>query len=199
MAHQMETRIQTYQRHVWTEAEREYVRCHYGGTKPSAALIAQHLGVTQHAVMGQVQKLGLARRTARRWTTEEKERLRDLMGKYAPGTVAKKLNRSISSVVVMASRTGVSRHLREDWYTKQETSAILGQDHHWVQRLIDEGKLQAAYHYGADAPERGMRHIKRNALRRFIRMYPEELQGRNVDMVQLVEILAGILVPYTEN
>ena len=48
-------------------------------------------------------------------------------------------------------------------------------------------------------PERGKRHIKRNALRRFIRTYPEELLGRNVDMVQLVEILAGILVPHTED
>ena len=44
-----------------------------------------------------------------------------------------------------------------------------------------------------------MWHIAEKDLRAYIRRYPEELNGRNVDLIAIVEILAGILTTNSEH
>lgn len=182
-------------KHIWTEDEREIVRRDYAHTHASRRAIAQHLGISEFAVAGQIAKMGIAKRSdRRRWARQEDERLMELMPRYSPGKIAKLLHRSLNSVVVRSKRLGISRRVRDGWFTKQEVGEILGVDHHWIQRRIDCGALKATYHYGVRPQKNGAVcwHIAEADLRRFIRRYPCELTSRNVDLLMIVDILAGV-------
>lgn len=181
--------------HKWTEEERDIVRRDYHGDKASAEAIAAYLGVTFCAVKGQVQKLGLARQDRRPWTRKEDNRLQRLMRKECPRNVAIKMHRSINSVVLRAKRLSISRRDRDGWFTKADACAILGVDHKWVQKRIDLGVIEATHHNEESPPQKGggsCWHIEQSALVKYIRRYPEELTSRNVDLIMIVDMLAGI-------
>ncbi len=188
--------------HRWTDEEREIIRRDYKHTHESSRNLADILSrrcgdkITQFAVVGQITIMGIAKRDdRRRWTPEEKERLPDLIHQYCPRRVAKIMHRSINSVVVQSKRLGISRRDRDGWFTKREVCEILGMDHHWVQRRIDSGALKATYHTERHPGKNGNApwHIDSADLVLFIRKYPEELNGRNVDLSMIVDLLAGII------
>jgi hypothetical protein len=148
-------------------------------------------------VAGQIMNMGLGNRSdrARRkpWSEEEDEQLHELLGKYAPRTVAEKMGRTLNSVVIRGKRLGISRRCRDGWYTKMECCEILGMDHRWVQRRIDEGTLKATWHFGTKPCKQGLQewHIEERDLIDFIKRFPHELNGRNVDLIQIVGLLSG--------
>jgi len=182
--------------HKWTEEERLIVRRDYKGTHASAKEIGDRLGVSFLAVRGQVLRMGITFQDRHYWTPKQDEQLRTLMPRYAPRRVAHMMHRSLNSVVVRAKRLGISRRTRDGWYTKQDVCEILGVDHKWLQRRIDSGALKARYHYPYHKPGiLGMAcwEIDEKDLVRYIRRYPQELIGRNVDIIQIVELLAGLL------
>ena len=182
--------------HKWTDEERDIIRRDYRHTHGSRRKIAEHLGVTEYAVAGQISNMGIAKRDDRRpWHPEEKERLTDLMPRYCPRRVALLMHRSLNSVVVMSKRLGISRRVRNGWFTKQEVCEILGMDHKKVQKRIDSGKLIASYHYDHRPQKLGGSawHITEESLRDYIRRYPEDLTAKNVDIITIVELLAGII------
>lgn len=183
------------QKHKWTEEERLIVRRDYLHTSLSAQTIGHKLGVTGNAVKGQVQSMGLSRISRRPWLPEEDELLGDLISRLAPSTVARRLHRSINSVVIRTRRLGFSRRVRNGWYTKNDVCEILGVDHHWIQRHIDSGILKANWHNDSKPQKNGAAcwHISEVALKEFLRKYPSELTGRNVDLFAIVDILVGIV------
>jgi len=193
--------------HRWTEEELLIVRRDYQGTMRSAAAIAQYLSamtgenITMYAVTGQVQKLGISFIRRKSWTTDEDERLSDLIGKYDPKKIARIMGRSVNSVVVRSKRLGCSRRARNGWFTKREVCEILGVDHRLAQAWIDAGKLKASWHHDAKPQQKGGAcwHVEEKDLRDFLRRYPTELVGRNVDLVTIVHILAGIKDERQEN
>ena len=183
-------------RHRWTPEEDDVVRTNYEGTHASRDAIALRLGVTPYAVASRVSKLGLAKITDRqRWDPDQDERLRELLEKHPPDRVAKIMKRSVNSVTMRARRIGASRRDRFGWYTMAEVCQILGSDHKWVRRRIDDGSLKASWHHGHEPQKTGQGawHIDQSDLKDFLRRYPEQLNGRNVDLVAVVEILAGIV------
>jgi len=182
--------------HKWTDEERQIVRRDYRGTHQSAQQIADNLSVSFCGVKGQVQRMGISfRPDIKYWTLEEEERLAELITKYPPYSVARKMKRSTNSIITKIKRMGLSRRARDGWYTKKEVCEILGVDHHWVQARIDCGTLQASWHNGVKPQQNGGAHwhIEEEDLKSFIRKYPHELHGRNIDVCQVVEILTGIL------
>jgi len=187
--------------HNWTDEEREIVRRDYSHTRASAIHLAvkiSHLSgarVTEFAVKGQISKMGIAKRSDRHpWSQREKDKLARLMPRYSPLRIARKMHRSVNSVVVMSKRLGISRRHRDGWFTKREVCEILGMDHKWVQRRIDSGAIKATPHYETIPQQLGGSawHIEEKDLRDFIRRYPEELTARNVDLIMIVDMLAGI-------
>ena len=192
-----ETRNKTPGRknHRWTQEELEIIKRDYQGTTKSRLAIAERLGVTQFAVAGQIARLGLCQTSDRkRWTPEEDGRLAELVFTLSMTQVAKEMNRSINAVTIRAKRLKLSRRIRNDWYTLNEVTEILGKDHHWVRRRIDDGRLKATPHYDRVPQATGGSswHINRKDLKAFLQAYPHELNGRNVDLVAIVDILAGL-------
>lgn len=182
--------------HRWTEEERAIVRRDYQGTHASAAKIAANLGVTQCAVTGQIARLGISiRPDYRPWTKEEDAKLAELIQTYCPGRVAKIMNRSINGVTVRSKRLNISRRARNGWFTKTEVCEILGVDHKWIQNRIDSGALKASWHNPDMKPGKlgaACWEILEEDLRHYIRTYPQELTGRNIDVITVVDILCGV-------
>jgi len=184
-------------KHQWTEEERAIVRAEYQGTKRSAQEIANRLGqgITANGVHGQCAKMGILKPKSPYWKESEVKKLIKLIPKYSVTEVAKRLHRSINAVNLKVKRLGLYWRDHEDWYTKKEVMEICGVDHKKVQTWIDLGVLKARWHNPEREPQQngmGMWHIDREDLRAFIRRYPQELLGRNVDLIQIVDILVGL-------
>jgi len=188
--------VQVRENHRWTDYEKDIIRSDYKHTRESVIELADRLGVTDNAVKGQIVIMGIGKSDDRHpWSPEEKERLAELIPQSCPRRVARMMRRSINSVVVMAKRLNIRRRYRTGWFTKREVCEILGHDHRWVQRRIDSGALVATYHHEARPQKNGVRswHVSEQDLTRFIRKYPEELVGCNMDIMMIVELLAGIV------
>lgn len=185
------------QNHQWTDDERDIIRRDYKHSHKSRRALAARLGVTENRVASQIAKMGIARSDDRHpWSPKEKERLAELIPLYCTRRIARMMHRSLNSVEVMARRIKASRLHRTGWFTKREVCEILGHDHKWVQRRIDSGALPATYHYEDHRPtQKGMSawHIEEADLVRYIRRYPQELVGVNLDIILIVELLAGII------
>jgi len=182
--------------HNWTDEERDIIRRDYKHNRKSRQELAARLGVTEYGVAGQISNMGIAKSDDRHpWTPQEKERLAKLIPQYCPRRIARMMHRSLNSVVVMAKRINAPRRYREGWFTKREVCEILAHDHKWLQRRIDSGALKATYHYEERPTQKGMSawHIEKADLVKFIRKYPQELVGCNIDIIMIVELLAGII------
>ena len=184
--------------HSWTQEEKDIVRREYAGTNRSRHEIAVRIGVSDCAVTGQITKMGLAKITDRRpWTDKEEEKLAELIGRETVPKIAKIMKRTINAINVRAKRIHAMKRDRNGWYTKREVSEILGTDHHWVQKRIENGSLRATRNNEEQEPRKNRGaywRIDEKDLKEFIRRHPQELNGRNVNLCQVVEILAGLLV-----
>lgn len=178
----------------WTASDDEVLRSDFRGTALSSEAIAHKLSRTLQAVKSRAYKLGLARQMHQRWTEGDDERLYGLMGRYPLARVAKLLNRSVDSVSIRARKLGAGCRAKDGWYTLTEVCQILGVHSTWLRRRIDSKQLKASYHHGGTPQVKGLAswHIREAALRKFIVRYPQDLMGRNVDLVQVVAMLAGI-------
>ena len=178
--------------HNWTPEEDDIIRRDYRHTIASKKEIAYKLGVSWPAVNGRIQLMGIAKRTDRmKWSEDQDDKLIELMGIYSPYTVARKMHRSVNSVCVRFSRLHGSRLARNGWFTKRELCELLGMEHRWVQARIDSGAIKATYHYGSRPGQKGMSawHIEEKDLRAYLIKHSIELNGRNVDLPLIIDII----------
>lgn len=185
----------TRRTHKFTDDELEIIRRDYKGTVASQRQIAQHLGLTRWQVHYALEGMCLNHRwNEKYWTEKEDNFLRNHVDHYSEKRFSQILRRSRNSIKVRLTRLGLSRRNRDGWYTMKEVCEILGVDHHKVSRWINLGLIGASYHHGHKPQKNGSGywHIRREDLAIFIRKYPQELLGRNVDMIQVVEVLVGL-------
>jgi len=139
--------------------------------------------------------LGRCKSRSKPWTPDEDEKLAELITRFSPKTVSKKMRRSVGSVVQRCSRKKLSLRGRYGWYTVVDAAEVLGVSRSWVQARINTGILKAVPHYdnGQPAPGTGgLWHIDEKDLAAFIRKYPQELKGRNVELIAVVDLLVGL-------
>lgn len=182
-------------KHKWLENEYDIVRREYNGRNETSKRIADKLGVTLYAVKGQAARMGIMMDKSPDWTDNEIEKLTELITQYAPITVSRILHRSINSIVVKAKRLGLSRRIRDGWYTKKDVCEILGVDHKKIQGYMDRGELKASYHNGVKPQQNGGAcwHVKQCDLKKFIEDNIGDFQGRNVDLTTIIWLLTGRL------
>jgi len=182
----------------WTEAEDDLLRLEYRQTHRSAMEIAVSLGIPWGQVRSRCGLLGLSKRTGRLnkryWTLAEDEKLKELIHCYSVPYIGHLLHRSANLVKIRATRLKLCLRSRDGWYTKAEVCEILGVDHKRVQFYIDNGQLRASYHNGHKPSQTGMAmwHIDEADLCAFIKKYCHEFNGRNVDLTQIVYLMADL-------
>ena len=177
--------------HSWSAADDELMRLHYRGDRQSIRWLAERIGCTEIAVKGRVQRLGLALAQHRKWTPEEDRRLRDIYHSHRPETIARMMGRTIGSIVNRSKRLKINRRVHDGWYTLAEACEILGRESGWVREKIKSGDLT-----GRQSCRQGVWYISERALVAFIRRFPQDLAGRNVDIIAIVDLLAGLLPPH---
>ena len=180
--------------HNWTDKERDIVRMGYDGSKERVNELAHRLNVTRGAIKSQAAYLGVTKQSTHRlWSDKEKETLGVLIQQYEVRRVAQVMHRSIGSVASEVRRLKLSRRMRDGWFTMGEVCEVLGVSIEWVKVRIGSGALKARSHYEGTPADKGGScwHIELEDLRDFIKRYPRELVGRNVDLVLFVDILSG--------
>ena len=79
---------------------------------------------------------------AKRWTEQEIQYLKDNIGAFPIGTIAKRLNRTETSCVVKAKRVKAGTFTKHtDLFTIKEAAQQVGCDWHVIERLINNGSL----------------------------------------------------------
>ena len=177
-----------------TDEEIAYIRRNYKGTKQSKELIAQILNLKYSTVSWQVQKLGLGLKLIKNknLNQDEKEQLQDLAGRYNNYKIAKIMGKSVNCIKIWKSRLGITKIGRNGWYTMSDISLITGVGYKVIRRWINNNMLYATRYLNNDNPNT-LWKIKTYDLRTFIRKYPQELVGKNIDIIQIVDLLSGIL------
>jgi hypothetical protein len=177
--------------HRWTEEELGLVRLHYDGTRASVESLCRITGATFFGVKGQIMRLGLARVKPADWSEKELIYLERHIHRQSVKTISKALGRSINAIKVKATRLHYKLRDRDGWYTKREVSEICGVDHHRVQSWIDHNELKASYHFPGCKPTKkglAMWHIEEKDFAAFLKAHCQELQGRNIDIFQILTI-----------
>lgn len=181
----------------WTSEDRGVVRERFDQTYASICRLATMFGVTPNAVSELVSRMGLRVVRRKRWSPSEEEKLESLLSNHTIDEVVKLTRRSYNSIVVKSKRLGLGKNHRDGWYTQMEVAEILGMSDKTVNTRMQRGQIAFVPHDSSRLPRKGKSapwHITKDSLVDYIRRYPEELQGRNVDMVLLVDILVGVKI-----
>lgn len=188
---------------TWTPEAVTIVRRGYDGTPTTISSLAKRLSdvcgrqITYTAVRSKIRRMGLQQSRAKRlWGEGEDNMLISMVEHRCISTIAVKLKRSEGAVATRIKILGLSRRSRDRWYTIGDLCDVFGVSDNWVKFRIGQGAIRATRHYARSGDNGSGRawHIDRKDLVRFIRIYPQELIGRRVDMIQIVDLLAGVLV-----
>jgi hypothetical protein len=178
----------------WEEHEKEYIRLHYKGTDASKLDMAKALGRTRGSVDHCVRMMGLQKYRCNLWKPSDDEYLKENVGRYSVQIIANRLHRSPNAVVIRLKMLKLHRRNKDGWYSTKEIADIFGCSAGHVRGLIESGKLIAERHGIGGAGN--MWEVRRAAAKNFICRYPDELQNRNVDILQFVDILTANGVKY---
>lgn len=185
----------------WSSEEKEILKKYYNGTKASLPglqkMLYEKSGVlrnfdTIRKMAGNL-KLTILKRA--KWTESEIKLLETLAGTCNSEALVNEFknklhsNRTPRAICGKASELGIRLLQRNDRYTLMEIAEMLGVWGKTVSMWIRTEKLVA--NKFTDKPISHW-NITRENLRKFIIRYPTELTGRNVDMVQIVDILTEL-------
>lgn len=183
--------------HSWGEEEDEILRREYRHTKSSLVALHNRLKLGKEVIRQRLIRIGILKK-GKIWTPYEDEQLRAEYGNIPTSVIAKKHQRTESAVTRRAYNLGLSKYEREGWYTMEEVCQFFGVSPTWIKRRMNDGHHLDVVPFDPEKiPKKNSSspyYISRESLREFLRRCPGELNGKDVDMVVVVDILAGIKV-----
>lgn len=190
-----ERRRQASLKHVWRPEYDEYLKAHYyGGINRRFQVLNRMIretGLPRYYIKRRAARLGLTMHQDRRpWTAAEVGVIERLLGKVSALTIAKRLTRTESSVVLKIKRLGFSRRVR-DGYTMRDLEECLGEDHHKIQRWIANGwlrdRLQGTQRHDGNGCD--IHRFRERDIISFIKEHPQELTLGRVDQCWFLDLL----------
>jgi hypothetical protein len=182
-------------KYVWLPQHDAYMRVHYHGGLHQRGRIIKELmrqtGFPRWYVKRQAQRLGLTMHPDRRpWTEQELKTLDKLLGKVSAGTIAKRLCRTESSVVMKIKALGYSRRVSEG-YTMRDLELCLGADHHKIQKWIVAGWLRDGFQGTGRRNGNGhdIHRIGDKQVLNFIKTHPQEINLGKVDQIWFLDLI----------
>lgn len=175
----------------WTEEEDAVLRADYRGTCESAQDLALRLGRSLRSVQWRVVRIGsVTGRRVRRWTAREESYLQEHAGTRSIAALARSLGRSQLSVRKRLAILHLRNSAKDGWFSAREAATVLGVSRTWIDRELHRGTLQAErYTDTAGATWR----ITTRALHDYLIDHADRLQGRNLQLRTVVDILTGRL------
>lgn len=184
---------------IWDEHEISIIKKEYKGNAPAIrvqSIIKQQLGKNRsiYAIYHKAQEYNLQvvsraafPKAGDVWTAEEDEFLKENRQKRSIYWLSTQMKRSKASINWRCQILKINGDGREGWYTQTEVCNILDIGHIMVNKLIKEGRLKANRRNGEG--EYKDWEIREESLYSFITKFPQFLQNRHPDMVQLVDVL----------
>ncbi len=180
-------------KYQWNDNKDAYLRQHYNSKVPNrTAAIATTLGWPTWVIKRRAQLLGLAHpwpATRRAWTIDEERYLEAHAGKRHVHYLARQLKRPVTSVVLKLKRMNLRRRVVEG-YTLRDLEDCLGMDHHAIERLVREGKLNIRRR-NPDASAHSPWFVTDKDLRTMIRAYPTSIRLDKVDQLWFLDLILG--------
>ena len=182
-------------KYVWLPQHDAYMRAHYQGGLHQRGRVIKELmrqtGFPRWYIKRQAQRLGLAMHPDRRpWSAEELDVLDRLLGKVSAATIAKRLRRTESSVVMKIKSMGFSRRVRLG-YTMRDLELGLGEDHHKIQSWVDKGwlrnRVQGTNRHDGNGHD--IHRFRDADLLEFIKGHPQEINLGKTDGVWLLDLI----------
>lgn len=132
----------------WSKAARDLVRKNINAAGSEVSNLVTQLvhesGNPRWACRRFARRMGLrSRRSQRRWTVAEKQRLLKLIDLHPVREIAKLMRRSESSVWHMLHRLGANAHMGKDSFTKYSLALALHVQPQKIQDWVDRGWLRA--------------------------------------------------------
>ena len=189
-----ERRRRTRLKYIWLPQHDGYMRAHYhGGLHQRGQVIkelARQTGFPRWYIKRQAQRLGLTMHPDRRpWTQDELDVLDGLLGRVSAGTIAKRLKRTESSVVMKIKSMGFSRRVSAG-YTMRDLEFCLGEDHYKIQRWIANGwlrdGLQGTRRHNGNGHD--IHRFREKDILAFVKQHPQEINLGKVDQVWFLDL-----------
>jgi hypothetical protein len=124
------------------------------------------------------------------WTPTELDTLDKLLGKVSASTIAKRLNRTETSVAMKIKSLNFSRRVREG-YTMRDLELCLGADHHKIQKWIDNGllrdRLQGTNRHDGNGHD--IHRFREKDVLEFIKRCPAEISLSRVDSTWFLDLV----------
>lgn len=177
-------------KYLWTPERDAVLRNRYDSrVKGRAAEIAAALGWPGWVIKKRAQSLGLAAPAHRRdWTDEEEKFLFDHAGERSDQWIARKLGRSLTSVVMKFKHMKISRRVRSG-YTLRELELCFGADHRAIERWVSDGKLRAHRRGTARTHTGDIWSFSDEAVLEFIQSCPMDFRLDRVDQFWFMDLI----------
>jgi len=198
IAHQRagQPEVSPRKKYFWTPALDAYMREHYyGGLNQRFKVINTLMRQTAFPrwyIKKQAARLGLTLHPDRRaWTPAELNLLDKWVGKFSTATIAKRLHRTETSVVVKLKHMKISRRVRNG-YTMRQLELCFGEDHHKIERWIAQGWLTDKRQGTKRKPTSqggDIHRFKECAILEFIRAHPQEINLGKVDQLWFLDLV----------
>jgi len=179
----------------WLPQHEAYMRAHYhGGLHQRGSVIkemARQTGFPKWFIKRQARRLGLTMHQDRRpWMAPELETLERLLGKVSAATIAKRLGRTETSVVMKIKTLGHSRRITEG-YTMRDLEDCFGEDHHKIQRWIANGWLrdrrQGTNRHDGNGHD--IHRFRERDILKFLKEHPMEISLGKVDQTWFLDMV----------
>lgn len=158
----------------------------YGAADGRVALVPQAAGETVSSVNCQKRALFIPAKAG----IHVPKPLERLLGKVSAATIAKRLKRTETSVVMKIKALGHSRRVSEG-YTIRDLELCLGEDHHKIQKWIANGwlrdRLQGTRRH--DGNGRDIHRFREKDILNFIKNYPHEINLGKIDQTWFLDIV----------
>jgi hypothetical protein len=182
-------------KYAWLPQHDAYLRAHYyGGLHQRGRVIRELMrqtGFPHWYIKRQARRLGLSMTQDRRpWTEEELEWLDRLLGKVSAATIAKRLKRTETSVVMKIKALGHSRRVSEGC-TMRDLEECFGEDHRKIQRWITQGwlrvQLQGTRRHDGNGHD--IHRFSEKDLLAFLKRHPEQINLGKVDQLWFLDLV----------
>jgi hypothetical protein len=179
----------------WLPQHDAYMRAHYHGGLHQRGRVIKELmrqtGFPRWYIKRHAQRLGLTMHADRRpWTPTELDALDKLIGKVSATTIAKRLKRTETSVVMKIKALGHSRRVSEG-YTIRDLEECLGEDHHKIQKWIAKGWLHDGFQDTQRHNGNGhdIHRINEKQILNFIKSHPQEINLGKVEQTWFLDFV----------
>lgn len=191
-AHQLKLKAKRppNRKYFWTAEQDALLKERYNSQPRRIDELARTLPMyPRWAIKKRAATLGIARTKERNWTKKGEKSLRKWLAHRSVEWIARKLNRTVTAVVLKAKRLKIKKS--GAGYTANSLAFGLGVDDHKVTAWIQRGLLRAARR---QTQRRGGQngdywYIEPADVRDFIKTNPDEVSFRNADKRFLIKIL----------